>query len=62
MIAERVERGGRNGVDRIGADQFFHVNDVACRILGAVLAQVGAEPRTFGDLPPRCRTVLVFDR
>ncbi len=57
MIAEGIERCGRNGVDRVGPDEFINIKDVAVvRILGA-----GAGPehalrlRVFGGegLPAR---------
>ena len=54
VIAEGVKGGRRNGVNRVGADQFFDVEHVAIlRVLGA-----GAGPQQPLRLRALCRKRL----
>ena len=50
VVAECVKGGGRNGIDRIGADQFFDIQHVA---IGGIF-RAGAGPEEALRLAPRC--------
>ena len=54
VIAKRVERGGRNRIDRVGADEFLDVHDVA---IGRIF-RAGAGPQQALRLRAACGECL----